>query len=223
MAEAAQPKLAQALQDGVAVGRSHLNDHAELFIEECAQGGVVAPRTHLAGPIFGVTNVCSAVAQAVAWRHQHIDIEAHAAAPGKRHFADRGPQAAIAAVVVGQEQAVLSQVVDGFHQGDQFRGAMQVRHAIALRAACLPQNLGEHRARHALPPLPEVDQDQDARNLVQLRRQGAAHVVQAGKCRNHEAHRRRDLFVNLTVTPTRAHREAVFAHRHADAKRWTEV
>ena len=52
--------------------------------------------------------VGTAVLDAVALVHQQIDVQGHAHMTGKGHFTNRGPQTAVASIVVGQQQALLT-------------------------------------------------------------------------------------------------------------------
>ena len=75
---------------------------------------------------------------------------------GKRHLAHRGPQAAIAAVVVGEQFVLCAQLVDGGDQALEQRGVVEVGHGVAE----LVDALREDRSAHAALAAAEVDQDQ---------------------------------------------------------------
>jgi hypothetical protein len=74
---------------------------------------------------------------------------------GKGHFGGTGQQAAVAAVVVGQQLALGAQALTAFTRRPGLR-VVQVGH----RAAGLAQHLRQHGAAHAVLPLAQVDQHQ---------------------------------------------------------------
>ena len=190
MAVFGQAVLAQGLNDGVAFGRAHLNHHPQFFVEQGFEGEFFAAGADLARPVFGVAMVGAAVRDAVALGDQHVHIQGHAHMAGKGHFGHCGQQAAIAAVVVGQYLALRTQDVDGFNKIDQRLRVVQVGHLVAK----LAQHLAQHAAAHAVFALPQVDQQQTGvvGLRVQLRGQGAAHIGQAGKGGDDQAHGRGD-------------------------------
>ena len=107
----------------------HLDHRAELFVEQRFERELLAARAHLRGPVLGVAVFGAAVADAVAFGDQQVHVEAHAQVAGKRHLAHRGPQAAIAAVVVGEQLVLRAQFVDGGDQALEQRGVVEVGHA----------------------------------------------------------------------------------------------
>ena len=80
------------------------------------QAKFFASGADLLRPVFAVAMVGAAVAHAVAFGDQQIDVQVHADTSRKSHFTDCCPQAAVALVVVGQKQTLLAQVVDSIHQ-----------------------------------------------------------------------------------------------------------
>ena len=104
-----RPCVAQDLHRLVAARRRHLDHDAELLVEERAQRQLLAPRAHLRRPVLRVAVFGAAVADAVALGDEHVDVEADAEVAGERHLAHRRPEAAVAAVVVREQQAGVAQ------------------------------------------------------------------------------------------------------------------
>ena len=174
----AQAVFAQELHDLRALGRANLQHHAQFLVEEGLQRQLLAPRADLGCPVLAVAVIGAAVADAIALGDQQIDIERHAHMPGKRHLAHRGEQAAVAAVVIGQDQRPLAQGVHGAHQAHQILRLLEVRHGVAE----LIERLRQNAAAHAHAPTTEVDQHQAAvLRGIELRRQRMAHVGQRGE------------------------------------------
>ena len=151
-----QAVRAQGLHDRVAVFGAHLQDHAQLFVEQGFERELFAPCAHLARPVFAIAHVHAAVGHAVALEHQHVHIQGHAHAPGKRHFGHCGQQTAVAAVVVGQDLAVCAQGVDGVHQRHQVLRLVQIGHLVAD----LVQGLRQDAGGHAVLAVAQVDEHQ---------------------------------------------------------------
>ena len=223
VAHSGQPMAAQRLHHRVALGGGDLDDHPQLLVEQRPQRELLAARAHLAGPVLRVAVFGAAVGDAVAFGDQQVDVEAHAEMAGERHLAHRCPQAAVAAIVVREQLAVATQLADGRHQRLQGRGVVEVRNAVGIAAAEAAEHLGEHRARHATPPGAHVDEDERGVARLQLRRERGPHVVQRGEGRDDERHRRGHLQRLPVLVPAGAHRQAVLAHRHADAQRRAEL
>ena len=164
MAEFRQAVLAQRLHDLVAQLGAHLDDCAQLFVEQRLERQFLAACADLRCPVLAVAGVHAAVADAVAFEQQHVDIERHTDVAGKGHLADRGEQAAVAAVVVGQHMALRAQRVDGVDQIDQVLRVVQVGH----RTAFQPQGLRQDGAAHAALALAQVNQDQRGVGLLRV-------------------------------------------------------
>ena len=212
--------LTQHLHHLVALRSGHLNHRAQFFVEQRLKCEFFASGTHLLCPVFAVAMVSAAVAHAIPLGDQQIDVQVHADASGKSHFADRGPQTAIAFVVVGQEQTLLTQIIDGMHQMQQVLRVVKVGGI----AACLIQNLRQHAGTHALLAASQIDQDQAAvLGGVKLRCEVAPYIVQSHKRGDDQTHRRCHLALCALFAPTGAHRQAVFAHRNGDAQGWTQL
>ena len=105
--------------------------------------------------------------------------------------------------MVGQNQALGTQRVDGMDQVHQVLRVVQIGHFVAHLAQVLRQDT----AAHAVLAAPQVDQNQRAIvHRVELRRQRAAHVGQGGKSGHDQGHRRGDFFgLSGLVLPLRAH------------------
>jgi len=110
---------------------------------------------------------------------------------GKGHFGSSGQQTTVAAVVVGQDQAFGAQGVHRRHQRLQVLGVVQIGHHIKTGATSIAQHLLQNRAAHAFGALAQVDQQQTGVGLlrIQLGRKRAAHIVNAGKSGDDQAHR----------------------------------
>ena len=220
VAPLAQAVRAQHLHHRVALGGAHLQHHAQLFTEQRFQRQLLASRADLAGPVLGVAVLGAAVADAVAFGHQHVHVQRHADAAGKGHLGGCGQQAAVAAVVVGKDLAFGAQLVDGRHQRLQVFRAVQIGHAVFHRAARLAQRLRQHAAGQAVPTLAQIDQHQRRVLLaVELRRQRAAHVGQRCEGADDQADGRSHLLRGAGVLPLRAHRQAVLADRDRHIER----
>ena len=126
-----QTVCAQDLHHRRFVGAAHLQHHAQLFVKQSLQRALFAPRADLGRPVFAVAHVHAAVGYAVAIDEQHVHIQGHAHAPGKGHLSHGGQQAAVAAVVVGQNFSVGAQGVDGVHQAKQQLRIVQIGRFVA--------------------------------------------------------------------------------------------
>ena len=175
----------------------------------------------ISGLILLVAMIGAAVADAIALGHQHVHVQGHANLSGKRHFGHCGQQAAVAAVVVGQDFVLCAQGVDCVDQVDQILRIVQIGHGVAR----LLNDLTQDACRHAVLAFAQVDQDQCGVCFVgiELGREGAAHIVDAGKCGDDQAHGRCDFVRGVVVTPLGAHGQAVFAHRNGNAQGRTQL
>ena len=185
------------------------------------QRALLAPRADLGCPVFAIAHVHAAVGHAVAIDEQHVHIQSHTHAPGKGHLGHGGQQAAVAAVVKGQNFSIGAQGVDGVHQSDQQLRIVQIGGFVAH----LVQGLRQHTGSHARLAPTQIDEQQRAvHTAVQLRRERAAHIGQADKSADDEGHGGADFFdrSRLRVRPLRAHGQRIFAHRNRDAQRGAE-
>ena len=207
--------LAQHLHHLVALHGAHLQHNAELLVEQRLERELVAARAHLGRPVLRIAIVGAAVGDAIALGHEQVDVEGHAHVARECHLAGRSKEAAVAAVVIGQDLALGPQGVDRIHEVDQVLRLVQIRHFMPH----LVQHLRQHAAAHAVAPATEVDEDQrGVFGGFELRRQRAAHVGQRRECADDQAHGRRDLFLLLALAPLRAHGQAVLAHGDRNAQ-----
>src|SRR5690606_12079452 len=131
---------------------------------------------------------------------------------GERHLAQRGEQAAVAAVVIGQQQAVRAQRLYGREEGRE-TFCRHVRRALADRAIYLRQR----RAAEAVGAIAEIDQQQFGFHTFvqpQLRRERAAHILHRRKRGHDQRQRRDDLLVFAVLVPGGAHGQRILAHRN---------
>ena len=217
MAVFAQGMVAQGLHDGVALRGFHLQQHAQFLAEQGLEREFFTPRTDLSGPVFAVAHFGAAVRDAIAFGDQQIDIERHAHVAGKGHFTGCGKQAAIAAVVVGEQLAILAQLVDGLDQIDQVLRVVQVGRLVAQ----LVQGLRQDAGAHAVFAVAQIDQHQGGVRFgrVELWRERAAHIGQSGEGGDDQADRADDLFGSVTLVPHGAHRQRILAHGDRNAQR----
>ena len=140
---------------------------------------------------------------------------------GEGHFTHRGKQAAVAAVVVGQDLALGAQLVDGGDQAHDVLRIVQIRHLVAH----LVQRLRQDAGTHAHAPAAQINQQQRGvgQGGVELRREGAAHIGQRGKGGHDQADRRDDFFGVAAVLPLGTHRQRILADRDRDAQRRAEL
>ena len=134
------------LHHGAAFTAAHLQHHTQFFVEQGVEHLDVAATTDLFFPVFGFATVHAAVRRTLRLHQQHVDIQRHSHLAGKGHFGHTGQQAAVAAVVVGQNLPLLAQCIHGMHQTHQVLGIIQIRHGIAA----LPQHLTQDTAGHAV-------------------------------------------------------------------------
>ena len=154
MAVLRQAVLTQQLHHFITLGCAYLQHHANLFIEQCFDTQLITPCADLRRPVLAVAMFGAAVADAVTFGHQQIDVQRHANVAGKCHLTDGGKQPAVAAVVVGQNQIALAQGVDGLDQLHQILRLLQVRRFVTH----LPQRLRQHAASHATQAASQIDQ-----------------------------------------------------------------
>ena len=98
--QASRPACAQRGHHLAAVGGAHLQQRAELLVEQRGERQVARAAGELlfAVALEGVDVVGRRV------EGDRVEIERDAAVPGEGHLARRGEQAAVGAVVVGEEQ-----------------------------------------------------------------------------------------------------------------------
>ncbi len=188
MAVGAKAGFAQGHEHGIGVAMTHLNDRPQLLGEHGGEG-VLA---------------------------HHIEVDLHPAVRGEGHFRDGGEQAAVGAVVVGQQQAVLVEVLNGGEEGLQRIGILQVRGRIAHLAV----DLREAGGAQAVLALAEVDQDQVGVPGIaaQLRGEHVAHVAHRREGTDDQRERGGHLVFLALFLPDGLHRQRVLADRDGDAE-----
>ena len=220
---AAQAMLAQRGHDLVAHRRGHLQHDTQFFIEQRLEHQLVATLVHLTSPVFGIAVLSAAVGNAVAFGDEDVDVQAHAPVSCETHLTHRRPKPAIAAVVVGQQAALGAQRIHGGNQVLQQLRVVEVGDTIGDMTAELAQHLRQHAAGHALLALAQVHQHQGGVAGLQLRREGAAHVIQRHKRSHDQRNRCGHLLAGARVRPACLHRQRVLAHRDADAERRAQI
>ena len=205
MAVLAQTVVAQSLHDCAALHGAHLQEHTQLLVEQGFECQLFPSRTHLARPVFAITHLGSAVGNAVAFGDQQVHIERNTDVACKCHLTRRSEQATVAAIMVGQQLALATQLVDGFDQVHEVLRIVQIRHLIAE----LIQSLRQDTATHAVFAASQIDQHQRGVKLgrVELRCECAAHVGQCGERGDDQADGTGDFFVRPFLFPLRAHRQ----------------
>ncbi len=124
MAASAQSMAPKGGQCLVTLRCLHLNNSTQFFIEKRFQRPLLAACVNLRRPVFAVANVHSAVTDPVALKQKHVNVQCDADVASKRHFANGRHQAAITAVVVGQQHASAAKFVDGIDQCNQILGVV---------------------------------------------------------------------------------------------------
>ncbi len=197
----------RALGQGVALDQvgerstvftGHLHDRAQLFVEQAAER-IVAPG---------------------------IEVDLQALARGKGHLAQRGKSAAIATVVIGQQQAGVARGHDQLEEGAQALRVVEVGNVAAERRQCFVacMHLRQHRTAQALLAAAQADQPQLAIFFVgQQRRQLGAHVGHRRERRNDQRNRRDRFLRGAIDMPLRLHRQRVLADRDAQLQRRAQL
>ena len=143
-------------------------------------------------------------------------IAAHAAMPGERHLGKARKKAAIAAVVIGKQQAAFAQFAQQAEQARQFLRRIQV----GRRAAGAPARLHQARTAEAVFAAAEINQPQPRARRVraQLRRQRGAHIADRRERRHHQRQRRHHLFIAPVRPPRHLHGQRILADRNRNAE-----
>ncbi len=192
VAVAAQAGLTQPAQHLVHVAVAHLDHRARLLAEQAGDG---------------------VVAEVV---EQHVE----AAAAGEGHLAQGGEQAAVGAVVVGQDHAPGVELLDHPEEGLEGLRVVQVRRVVAD----LLVDLRQGRAGEAVGALAQVDEDEIVADVAaQLRGEGVAHIGHRGEGGDHQRQRRGDRLLLAVLPPHGLHGHGVLAHRDADAQRRAQL
>ena len=157
------------------IGR-HLDHRAQLFVEQRCQRVVAQP----------------------------LNIYLYTAVACKRHFRQRHQQAAVGAVVVGQQCAVGDQLL---HRVEEACQLLDVTH-IGRFVAQLTVNLCQRSGAQRVMAVTQVDEQQCRVALVgtQLWRHGVANIFHAGKTSDHQGQRRRHFALLVAFLPAGFHR-----------------
>ena len=101
----------QDVHEGRPFGLVHLNDHAQLFIEQRFQGPLGSLNGHLLRTNLEVTPIRSH------WVNgQQVDVDGQATARGKGHLGQTSDQATIRSIVIGLHQLLLTCLQQGLAQ-----------------------------------------------------------------------------------------------------------
>jgi len=112
--------------------------------------------------------------------------------PGKGHFRQGHQQAAVAAIMVGEQLIGLDGLLNGGKKSLQALGGVKIRDFCAQFSI----HLGQDRTTQAALAGTEIDEQQFRRPLVgaQLRSQGLAHIGYRGKGADNQRQRRSNGF-----------------------------
>ena len=220
MTAGAEAGVAQRLHHGAAIGKTNLQHGTEFLVEQ--------RRDHLVAQAAGDLRKALATVDIV---HQwvvaeSIEIERNADMRGETHFANGGEQAAVGAVVIGEDLAVATECLYGCKKGLQQRG-IDVRHGIAADTV----HLGQGRAAETVASLAEINQQQLGFAYLgirpQLRSQRAANVIDTRKRRDDQGQGGGHLLLHALLRPAAiplgAHRQGILADRNRHAQRRAEV
>ena len=147
--------------------------------------------------------------------------QVQAAVAGKRHLAQRGKQATIRSIVIGQQQVRAARFTQRRGKRQQPLWRIEVRRHIAQLAV----DLREDGTTQAILATAQIDAQQarGAHITTQFRRERAAHIGQRRERRHDQRHRRHHRLAALRVLPGRLHRQRILSHRNGDAQCRTEL
>ena len=175
---------------GIGIALVHLHHHAQLFGEQLAD--------EIA---FG-------------------QVDAQSAMSGKGHFQQGDQQAAVGAVVVGQQAAVVPAL-------DQIPGRLELRGLVQVGRDFteFTVNLRQRRPAETVAAVAQIDQQQPGVGVWrELRRQAAAHIRHRREGGDHQRHWGGLLLLGTgVIAPLRLHRQRILAHRDAQAQRRAEL
>ncbi len=150
-----------------------------------------------------------------------IELDVEAAVTGKRHLGQGDEEAAVGAVVVGNQLAIRHQRLDGVEEALELDRVVQIRSALPKLAI----DLGQGRGAEALLAVAKVDEDKVGLTEIgaQLRGHGIAHVLDPGKGGDEQGERRGHAALFPVLLPAGLHGHGVLAHRDGDAKGRAEL
>ena len=133
---------------------------------------------------------------------QRGDIRLHTAVAGKGHFRQGDQQAAVGAVVVGQQFTLRHQGLHRIPEAFQLRDIAHVSRLVAELAI----DLRQRRRAQRVVPFTEVDQQQGVIFRRELRRDGMTNIFDTGEGGDHQRQRRGHLTLLAAFLPAGFHR-----------------
>ncbi len=187
-----QPSLLEAQQHVVGILVADLDHRPQLLVEQHRQ--IVGGQTR--------------------------EVDVQAGAPGEGHLAEGDEQTTVGAVVIGQQQALGSQLLDSCEEAYQQLRVVEVGPLLADLLEDLHQGTGSE----AIAALTQIDQDQIgiAPVAVQLRGERSTRIAHRGKGRDNQRQRCGHLPRLSVLLPDGLHGHRILAHRDGDAQLRTE-
>ena len=148
---AREPRVAKRLHHGRAVGLPHLQDRAQLLVEEHGEDAVgKVARQHVRLALVAVHVELLRVEREV------VEDDRHAGAAREGHLAEGREEAAVGAVVVGEDPPRRVQRLDGAEEGGELRRVVHVRRDVPDLAV----HLRERGAAQPVAAAAEIDEDE---------------------------------------------------------------
>ncbi len=150
-----------------------------------------------------------------------IQLQVEATVTGEGHLHQGDEQAAVGAVVIGDQLAIGHQRLDGVEEALELDRVVQIRGALPKLAI----DLGQGGGAEALLAVAKVDEDKVGFTKIaaQLRGDSVAHVLDPGKGGDEQGERRGDALLLAILLPAGLHGHGVLAHRNGDAKGRAEL
>ena len=190
-----QAGIAQGLHHGRAVFPADLQYRAKFLVEQHGDQPVAQAAIDYLRRALDAINI---VHQRVV--AEPVEIERDADMRGEAHLAHGCPQAAVGAIMVGEDHALAVQRLNRVKKGLE-RCGLGIRRQIAADAI----DLGQGGAAEAVLTQAEVDQHQFGFTYpgiaTQFRRQRAAQVRDRSKRRDDQRQRRSHLFLYALLLP----------------------
>ncbi len=187
---------------------ANLQHRARLFIEQHAHQAAMHRR--IRGCLHEVVDVTLGV---LAFDHQFLQVDGDTGTTGKHHFRQRGKDPAVGTVMVGQQDVVGQQRLNGIEERHQLRRVFHIG-----RAATHPvPYLTVDRPAETAAAVAQIDEDQVGVAVRHdSRRHGLAHVLDRRERRDHQRQRRGNTLFLALLVPDGFHRQGVLADRNAD-------